>query len=58
MPQTKEEKRKAAQQRQEAHQKLTVEQKIQKLDSKLGKNRGANKERIRLINKTAKTKTK
>ena len=40
--------REAAEVRQEAHNKLSIEQKIAKLDKKLGNNQGAQKERKKL----------
>ena len=44
-----EERRKTAELRQDAHDKLSTKQKIEKLDNKLGVGFGATKERARLI---------
>jgi len=46
--QTKNEKRNAAQKRQETYNNLTVQQKIERLDKRFGKGQGAKKERERL----------
>lgn len=45
---TRDTRRKQAERRQEAHDKLTPQQKIQKLDDKFGAGQGAKKERARL----------
>jgi len=44
----KEQRIKEANERQEAYDKLTTKQRIQKLDKKLGKNLGAKKQRAKL----------
>lgn len=45
-----------AKQRQKEHDKLTPEQKLQKLDKNLGKGIGAKRERTRLLNEIEKKK--
>ena len=50
---TKAEKRKEAQSRQAAHDELTPREKLAKLDRKLGKGKGAVKERAKLNERVA-----
>ena len=50
----KEVKRKEAETRQTIYDKLSIKQKIEKLDKKLGKGIGAKKERQKLITKSKK----
>ena len=51
MPKTKSDKRDEAETRQEEYDKLTIQQKIDKLDKKLGKGIGAKRQRTKLEKK-------
>ena len=58
MPKTKEIKRKEAEARQEQYEKLSIKQRIEKLDKKLGKGIGAISERKKLNKVTKKVEVK
>lgn len=55
-PQHKDRKRKEAAERQAASDKLTFEQKIERLDQLFGKDKGATKERLKLQQKIVSSK--
>lgn len=56
MKQSKINRKKKADERQEIYSKLTVKQKISKLDSRLGESVGAKKQRARLLNESKQNK--
>lgn len=49
MPKPLHQKQQEAKERQEQYNKLSISEKLKKLDSKLGKNKGAKKERTELM---------
>ena len=57
MPKSKEIKQEEAIMHNKTHDRLTIQQKITKLDKKFGKDKGATKERARLTKQLAKSET-